>query len=470
MGFPKDSPLRRDLHACTGDGVTYSLMVGMGETYFAAFALALGSSERLAGLVAAVPPLVGATVQLFAPLLSARVKSPSRWIQCCAALQVVSFIPLILGALMGALPMWVLFVVAGIYWTAALAAGGVWNTWIGLCFPAPIRANYFGIRSRLCQGAILVALIVAGVILQSTDGTQWELAGFAALFILAAAARGASIPYLRRQRDPDHWPEHKAVPLWHFAQNFMHRADARLVTLLLAMQIAVQMGQPFLNPYLLSELDASPALYLGLIAASFAAKCVMLPFLGKYARAHGAHRLLVLGALGTAVMIVPWIFVRSQPGMYAIQAMSGVAQGAWELAAFLLLLETIPTHERTSVMTGFYFLNSLAMAAGALVGGALLGGAPTSETYALVFGISTAARFVALIFVPFVHVEVLRAIPMISSTLALRLNAGSIEVPIPESIDESIDEPIDESIDEPIDESIDESIDIDPHDKLSSRS
>ena len=128
------------------------------------------------------------------------------------------------------------------------------------------------------------------------------------------------------------------------------------------------------------------------------------------------------------------------------------------MAAFLLLLETIPTHERTSVMTGFYFLNSLAMAAGALVGGALLGGAPTSETYALVFGISTAARFVALIFVPFVHVEVLRAIPMISSTLALRLNAGSIEVPIPESIDE------------PIDESIDESIDIDPHDKLSSHS
>jgi hypothetical protein len=51
---------------------------------------------------------------------------------------------------------------------------------------------------------------------------------------------------------------------------------------------------------------------------------------------------------------------------------------------------------------------------------------------------------------------------MISSTLALRLNAGSIEVPIPESIDE----PCDESIDEPIDESID----IDPHDKLSSRS
>jgi hypothetical protein len=53
-----------------------------------------------------------------------------------------------------------------------------------------------------------------------------------------------------------------------------------------------------------------------------------------------------------------------------------------------------------------------------------------------VFGISTAARVAALLFVPFVHVEVLRAIPVISSTLALRVNAGSIESPIAGSLDE----------------------------------
>ena len=153
--------------------MTYSFMVGTGETYFAAFAVALGSSDRTAGLVAAVPPLVGATLQLFAPVLAARVKSPSRWIQTCALLQVLSFVPMIVGALVGALPMWVLFIVAGVYWTAALGAGGVWNTWIGLCFPPAIRARYFGIRSRLCQATLLAALVIAGVILQATHGTEW---------------------------------------------------------------------------------------------------------------------------------------------------------------------------------------------------------------------------------------------------------------------------------------------------------
>ena len=204
---------------------------------------------------------------------------------------------------------------------------------------------------------------------------------------------------------------------------------------MLAMQIAVQAGQPFLNPYLLKQLHVTPVLYLGLIATSFAAKSLALPFLGKYAKERGARSLLMLGALGTTFMILPWIWVSWMPGMFMIQAVSGIAQGAWELATFLLFLETVPDDERTSLMSGFFFLNSLAMAAGGLVGATILGDVPNHAAYALVFQISTGVRVAALLFVPFVHVDVLRAIPVISSTLALRVNAGSIESPIQGSIE-----------------------------------
>jgi MFS family permease len=439
--FHKNSLLRRDLVACTGDGMTYSFMVGTGETYFAVFALALAADDQTSGLIVALPPLVGATAQLFAPALAARVKSPSRWIQGCALLQVASFIPMIVGALVGALPMWVFFVVAGIYWTAALGAAGVWNTWIGLCFPASVRPRYFGIRSRLCQACILAGLLVAALILQPTSGTPWALWGFAALFTIAAASRAASIPYLKRQRDPVSWPEHRPVPLWHFLSNFWHRTDARLVALMLAMQVAVQFGQPFLNPFLVKQLGVSPALYLGLIGTSFLAKSLALPFLGSIAKTRSAGTLLSCGALGTTCMILPWVYVDSVPGMFAIQAVSGVAQGAWELATFLLFLETIPAEERTSLMSGFYFLNSLAMAAGGLAGSMLLGATPDAATYATVFWTSTGLRVGALLLVPFVHVQVLHAIPIISSTLAVRLNAGSIESPIPNSMRDELPSP-----------------------------
>jgi hypothetical protein len=87
-------------------------------------------------------------------------------------------------------------------------------------------------------------------------------------------------------------------------------------------------------------------------------------------------------------------------------------------------------------MSGFYFLNSLAMAAGGIAGSWLLGASPDATTYAAVFWTSTGLRVAALLLLPFVHTEVLHAIPIISTTLAVRLNAGSIESPIPGSMRE----------------------------------
>ncbi len=48
-----------DLRASIADGAGVSAMVGVGETYFAAFALALGTGETVAGLVATLPMLAG---------------------------------------------------------------------------------------------------------------------------------------------------------------------------------------------------------------------------------------------------------------------------------------------------------------------------------------------------------------------------------------------------------------------------
>src|SRR4249920_195901 len=60
-------PPRDDLAASIGDAAGVSVMIGLGETYFAAFALALGTGETFAGLVATLPMLAGAALQLATP-------------------------------------------------------------------------------------------------------------------------------------------------------------------------------------------------------------------------------------------------------------------------------------------------------------------------------------------------------------------------------------------------------------------
>src|SRR6187431_394534 len=63
---PRVSP-RGDMRASIGDAAAYSVMVGIGETYFAAFALAIGAGETFAGLIATLPMLAGASLQLATP-------------------------------------------------------------------------------------------------------------------------------------------------------------------------------------------------------------------------------------------------------------------------------------------------------------------------------------------------------------------------------------------------------------------
>src|SRR5215510_3075952 len=66
---------REDLRASIGDAAAYSVMVGIGETYFAAFALALGTGETFAGLVATLPMLAGAALQLATPFCLKHARS-----------------------------------------------------------------------------------------------------------------------------------------------------------------------------------------------------------------------------------------------------------------------------------------------------------------------------------------------------------------------------------------------------------
>jgi hypothetical protein len=52
---PPDQDRRRDLKLIVLDGMAWSILVGCGETYFAAFVLSLGMGEVAAGLVSSVP-------------------------------------------------------------------------------------------------------------------------------------------------------------------------------------------------------------------------------------------------------------------------------------------------------------------------------------------------------------------------------------------------------------------------------
>src|SRR6478752_121319 len=124
-------PPREDLAASIGDAAGASVMIGLGETYFAAFALALGTGETFAGLVATLPMLAGATLQLVTPRLLRQAKSYKRWVVVCVSLQAASLLLMpVAAAFTGRLAAALVFLAAMFYWAASQASGPAWNTWI----------------------------------------------------------------------------------------------------------------------------------------------------------------------------------------------------------------------------------------------------------------------------------------------------------------------------------------------------
>lgn len=435
------------------DGAMFSVMVGMGETYLAAFALALGLGEVTAGLVATVPMLTGAILQLAGPWAVARIGSHKRWVVACAACQAAALLIAPLALLVRGTPPLAsgcVFLAATLYWACGLATGPAWNTWMEAVIPRRLRTGYFASRVRLSQLCLLIGFISGGLLLQvgsSADKRQggetatWTLAAFAALLVVSALCRFTSAGFLSRQSDPHRGrlqDEHVSFATW--ARRLRSDAGARLVAYLLAVQVAVQISGPFFTPFMLSKshLGMSYVQYMLLLGIAFLAKVVSLRLWGRLAQRFGARRLLWIG--GTAIVPVAglWVVTSNYWFLAGVQVLSGAAWAAYELAMLLMFFETIPHRERTSVLTIYNLGNAVALVVGALIGAALLklmGEATT--TYLLLFGVSTAARLSTVVLLARVPDLRFQVRPAEVRTIAIRPSAATVDRPILSSIDDA---------------------------------
>jgi MFS family permease len=380
-----------------GDGATFSIMVGAGETYLPAFALAAGCGDIAAGLVTTLPLLMGATAQLVAPWGVRHFGSNRRWVMTCAFCQGLSFLPLLVAALLHRVPSVLLFLAAACYWGAGLATGPAWSTWAGTLVPRRVRTSYFAWRTRLSQAGILLGFVGGGIALQIGSGRGLTLETFAMLFLVATVCRCISVSFLASQSEPYPPSNHRRLSVRELLRRFRRGADGSLLLYFLAVQCAVQISGPYFNPYMLKHLRFSYTQYMLLIAAAYLSRFLALPSLGRLARRTSARRLLWLGGAGIVPLSAAWLISNNFFYLVGLQLVVGVFWAAYELATFLLFFEAIREEERTSLLTMFNFAHAVSTVTGSLLGGAILalyGESPSA--YLTLFAVSSVARFAAL--------------------------------------------------------------------------
>jgi MFS family permease len=403
--LPPRGSLRRDLLVSTVDAVAYSVMVGCGESYFPAFALALGLGPVASGMVASLPILVGAVVQLAAPLATARVGSHRRWVIACTTVQSLCFLPFVWWALRGHARLWELIVAAAVYWSLGMASGPAWTAWMATLVPDRIRTPYFAQRNRLGQFGVCVGFVIAGLVLQWGEGASALLPAFAAVFVTAGVARAVSTACLASCREPKPpLPVERAVDGPSLAakvvtavRSMAARPAGALVTFLCCFVFGAQFAGPYFTPFMLRELGFSYHAYMLVFATSFLSKALLLPAIGRLASRIGSLGLLWVASASIvplALLWLPWGHVAYLSG---VQVVCGACWAAYELAVTLLFFEALDDRERTGVVTVYNLGIAVATVAGAACGGYLLRSlGETREAYAAVFVASSLIRLAVL--------------------------------------------------------------------------
>lgn len=356
------------------DAFLYSLMVGAGESYLPAYSLSIGMGEAFAGILASLPLVSGAVLQLMTPRLLHKVHSHKYWVVLSTALQAMAFLPLIYFSLTRAPNFWMMFLVLTLYWGAGFSAGAAWYFWMGQLVPENRSSKYFSVRNRIQQIGILVGIVGGGVALHNKVSIGPFTSVFSMLFVFAFACRLTSTLVLSKKMYQREWvmkdQVHRLRDSWKVFWRGQHKK--KFFTYLLPFQIAVYVSSPFVTPYMLAQLKMNYRQYMIAIAAFMVGKIISLSVLQSFKTNFDGFKVMTAGLVLVSPLPALWALSESYSYIVALQIVSGMGWACIEIGLSLLFFKDLRQDEKVPVLTIYYLLNSLAIIVGTFLGARVL--------------------------------------------------------------------------------------------------
>jgi MFS family permease len=334
----------------------YGVLSGVSATFTGVFALRLGASNLLVGLLSSLPALINVIVQLPAARLIERERDRKRLLVVSGFL---SRLPVLLIALVPWLPR---FPAEAVVYITALgtipgAAANVAFTAMLADVVAPqYRAHVVSVRNMLLSVVTTITVLGAG---QALDVLPFPV-GYQLIFVVAFVASLVSLYYLGRIVIPDSQPAGPAAAepgrsdaLAMARKMLAQRSYVRFTVGAFLLHWAIHFPIPLYVIYRVRVLGISEGWIGTLSMVESAVTIVSYYFWGRIAERYGHRLVLLVGLVGVCFYPIGTALSASAYPLLIVSFVSGVFAPAFALALFNGLLEVVPAERRATYVAAF---------------------------------------------------------------------------------------------------------------------
>jgi MFS family permease len=375
-----EDTLEKGLDAVVRDGIASQIKMTLTESIFLiAFAVALGASNAVVGLIAAIPPLAQ-LLQIPSIILVQKTKVRRR---ICVFSSLVSRLSIIFMVLIPVLSPGIpglLLLLVGVTSHAAFGAlsGAAWNSWMKDLIPQEILGRFFSKRLAFQALVGIITTFSAGILID-----QWiradpsTLAPYSVIFFVGMIAGLIGVYFIYTIPEPriilETLDQSFLETLRRPFQNFDFR---KLMMFSASWSFAVTLAGPFFTVYLLEVLGYDLSIVTSLSVLTQVTSLLFYQWWGRLSDRFSNKTVLSVTTPIYAIGILLWIFT-TVPGVYVftlpllllIHIMLGLSAAAVNLAHGNLALKLAPRGESTSYLAGWSIINSFAAVTAPIVGG-----------------------------------------------------------------------------------------------------
>ena len=363
------------------DGIASQAMgILTGGAFLVAFAVKLGASNMVIGLLAAIGPLAQ-LLQLPSIFIVEKVRNRSLITVVAAALSRICWLIIALSPFI--FPARIAIVVLLILLAAVSAFGAVsgcsWNSWMRDLIPQNILGSFFSKRMRIATGIGIALSLAAAFYLDYWKKflPKYEIEGYSILFLLGFAAGALGLYFLamtpeRRMPQPEERPRIFKL----LSQPFRDENFRKLITFMCSWNFAVNLAGPFFMVYMLKRLGLSMSFIIGLSIVSQVMNFIFLKIWGRYTDRFSNKSVLAICGPLFILSILAWTFTTMPekyfltiPLLVVIHIVMGLSSAGVSLASGNISMKLAPEGQATTYLASNTIVNSVAAGIAPILGG-----------------------------------------------------------------------------------------------------